>query len=66
MHNKYASCLLCEQIVYIYKTYSNKSSDRFFDKYRAVVKNDIILCIACYHEVFVYKHITMIANPNSL
>ncbi|ACI28833.1 agip132 [Agrotis ipsilon multiple nucleopolyhedrovirus] len=57
--NKYANCYLCEEIVYLYKKYSNKSSDDFFNRYRAVVKQNTIFCVICYKNIFVHKYITI-------
>ncbi|AIZ48678.1 asb121 [Agrotis segetum nucleopolyhedrovirus B] len=48
--NKYANCFLCDEIVYLYKRYSNKSSDNFFARYRAVVKENMIFCLVCYRN----------------
>ncbi|AAZ38290.1 ORF-124 [Agrotis segetum nucleopolyhedrovirus A] len=57
--NKYAKCYLCEETVYLFKKYSNKPSDNFFNKYRAVVKKNYVYCILCYKDVFVNKYITI-------
>jgi formylmethanofuran dehydrogenase subunit E len=62
MSNRYGSCLLCEQIVYLHKKYSNKSCDQFFNRYRAVIKNNKVLCIVCYKEVYINKYIVMNNN----
>ncbi|AUV65389.1 hypothetical protein [Alphabaculovirus myunipunctae] len=57
--NIYANCFLCEQFVYIHKRYSNQASDLFFDRYRSVVKNEIVYCIPCYRDVYVFKVIKL-------
>ncbi|ACH88657.1 hypothetical protein HaMNV_gp135 [Helicoverpa armigera multiple nucleopolyhedrovirus] len=64
MTNRYGSCLLCEQIVYINKRYSNKGSDQFFNRFRAVLKHNRVLCITCYREVYINKYIKMNNNTN--
>ncbi|UJZ89058.1 ac43 [Erannis ankeraria nucleopolyhedrovirus] len=57
MKNRYALCYLCEETVYYYKKYSNKSSDNFFNRYRSIKKNDRVFCIQCYKYIYVTKHI---------
>ena len=54
--NRYSKCVLCEEIVYLYKKYTNKPSDKFFDNYRAVVKNDYIFCVLCYRHIYYKRH----------
>ncbi|AYN45062.1 se102 [Alphabaculovirus alterspexiguae] len=53
--NKYTTCYLCEEIVYLYKAYSNNCSDNFFNNHRAITKQNFILCPPCYRTLFVYK-----------
>lgn len=55
--NKYANCYLCEETVYLYKSYSNKASDNFFNRYRAVLKHNIVFCVICYKSIYVNKNI---------
>ncbi|QEI03553.1 hypothetical protein [Spodoptera cosmioides nucleopolyhedrovirus] len=52
MTNRYSKCFLCEEIVYLHKKYTNKPSDNFFEKYRAIVKNNTVFCLACYRYIY--------------
>ncbi|ABY65774.1 hypothetical protein [Orgyia leucostigma nucleopolyhedrovirus] len=55
MKNLYAKCYFCEKIVYLHKKYTNKVSDLFFNKHRAVEKHDKIFCVKCYEWVYVHR-----------
>nr|QED40027.1 hypothetical protein [Spodoptera frugiperda multiple nucleopolyhedrovirus] len=50
--NKYSKCYFCEEMVYLHKKYTNTSSDKFFNRFRAIIKNNKIMCIECYKDIF--------------
>ncbi|AAF33642.1 Unknown (Ac43) [Spodoptera exigua multiple nucleopolyhedrovirus] len=50
--NRYSKCILCEEIVYLHKRYTNRPSDNFFERYRAVIKNNTVFCIICYKYIY--------------
>ncbi|AKN81066.1 hypothetical protein [Lonomia obliqua multiple nucleopolyhedrovirus] len=53
--NKYASCYICSEIVYLYKKRSINStfsSNIFYKRRMAIVKNGFVLCSRCYTELF--------------
>ncbi|ACI47486.1 unknown [Spodoptera litura nucleopolyhedrovirus II] len=54
--NRYSKCFLCEEIVYLHKKYTNKPSDNFFNRYRAIVKHNTVLCIECYKHIYNIKN----------
>ncbi|AUA60269.1 ORF38 protein [Operophtera brumata nucleopolyhedrovirus] len=57
--NIYNVCFVCNEIVYIHKKYTSPYVEQFFNKYRAIRKHDMILCISCYRDIYVYKRIRL-------
>ncbi|ACO53477.1 unknown [Euproctis pseudoconspersa nucleopolyhedrovirus] len=52
MKNKYVLCCLCDEIVYLYKKDTKKTSELFFRKHRAVSKNSKTFCLNCYKQLY--------------
>ncbi|QYC92787.1 Hypothetical protein Trvi_ORF36 [Trabala vishnou gigantina nucleopolyhedrovirus] len=49
--NVYSWCCVCEEVVYRHKTYTDRRSDFFFNKHRAIVKNGRTYCLDCYRQL---------------
>ncbi|AXS67699.1 ac43-like protein [Cryptophlebia peltastica nucleopolyhedrovirus] len=66
--NRYTSCFLCNEIVYSFRQYSNKSSDFFFNKHRSVCKSSVYFCLKCYRDLYVKKVVKLknFTIPNRL
>ncbi|UZE89776.1 hypothetical protein [Parapoynx stagnalis nucleopolyhedrovirus] len=49
MNNKYATCYLCDAIVYLFKKELKTSalSNEFYKRHMAVIRNGFILCTRC-------------------
>ncbi|QCF61148.1 ac43 [Troides aeacus nucleopolyhedrovirus] len=67
MNTRYATCYVCDELVYLFKkTFSNMSTSAaaFYQRRMAIVKNGIVLCSRCLSELKIGKGISITIYPH--
>lgn len=67
MNTRYATCYVCDELVYLFKkTFSNMSPSAaaFYQRRMAIVKNGIVLCPRCSSELKIGNGISIPIYPH--
>nr|AFN21287.1 hypothetical protein Bmnpvguangxigp035 [Bombyx mori nucleopolyhedrovirus] len=66
MNTRYATCYVCDELVYLFKkTFSNMSPSAaaFYQQRMAIVKNGIVLCVRCSSKLKIGNGISIPIYP---